>query len=413
MKLEEFGLSQRRQALSEAQFQQEVFMDQQEAQAKWVSQPVFTADMWATQTPTSFGSGSNVGVDFDVNVWDVITSPVNGKLEDIWRNEKTGNIYAILRDTDGAKVIISHLDPSTVERFSSMIGKDISVGTPIGIGGNSGNVKDIEGNWLRKDGEVQWERAQDKLNQWFGSHTDNVVELADGTRLRWQEALDYLWKWYKEFELITNSITNFMTNASAEKQNARKAELQSYLQSGNKNAVKTAYQANFLDDLEWSQKADHEARLLMMEGLKGIQRLMDEYTAAWWDLGIFVGTRERVANKVGRTTDERLKTLQIAMLDQLDMLARDRTGAALTESEERFYDRLMPSINKNSEFNTAVINGMLNTLENTTVDGMRNIMKQKLPQEVFDYLFEDGEDMELALAPMTTADYIQQLSLDF
>lgn len=101
------------------------------------------------------------------------------------------------------------------------------------------------------------------------------------------------------------------------------------------------------------------------------------------------------------------------MLDQLDMLARDRTGAALTESEERFYDRLMPSINKNSEFNTAVINGMLNTLENTTVDGMRNIMKQKLPQEVFDYLFEDGEDMELALAPMTTADYIQQLSLDF
>lgn len=41
-----------------------------------------------------------------------------------------------------------------------------------------------------------------------------------------------------------------MTNASAEKQNARKAELQSYLQSGNKNAVKTAYQANFLDDLE-------------------------------------------------------------------------------------------------------------------------------------------------------------------
>jgi hypothetical protein len=86
------------------------------------------------------------------------------------------------------------------------------------------------------------------------------------------------------------------------------------------------------------------------------------YVAGGGDVGLFKGTTEQVRNKVGNLGNKQMASLGIAMLDTLDQLARDRTGAVISASEEKFYDRLLPSTRKSAELNQAVINGLRSSL---------------------------------------------------
>jgi len=89
-----------------------------------------------------------------------------------------------------------------------------------------------------------------------------------------------------------------------------------------------------------------------------LEGLMGQYQAAGGNTNIFSGSIENIRSKLGTVGDPQLRSLATAMLDTLDGLARDRTGAVITPSEERLYDRMLPSPYKTAELNTAIIDGL-------------------------------------------------------
>jgi hypothetical protein len=117
-----------------------------------------------------------------------------------------------------------------------------------------------------------------------------------------------------------------------------------------------------------AQNPDSDSRKKSISRYSLVYKLnnLEEQLAAFYSLGgdtnIFKGTNEQIRNKLGQVSDKKLAELGISMLDTLDQIARDRTGAALTTSEEDFYNRLIPSTKKTPELNQATINGLRSSL---------------------------------------------------
>lgn len=105
-------------------------------------------------------------------------------------------------------------------------------------------------------------------------------------------------------------------------------------------------------------KSDYQKTRTLVSALDWIEKLVNEYQAKWGDTWLLKGKYEDVKNKFGMVADPELKRLGVTLADQLDSLRRARSGAALTEFEEAFYDSLFPSKWKRYDLNIASIQGL-------------------------------------------------------
>jgi len=126
--------------------------------------------------------------DIDVEMWDQVTSPISWRVH-FETHEDTGNIAVEITWKDWYMIEINHLDPMTLEALQYLEWQEITVGDVIWIGWNTWNVKDIEGNWLRKDGQVI---NQSALDQWLWSHLDIRVVDPNGRDLSGEEVKNYI-----------------------------------------------------------------------------------------------------------------------------------------------------------------------------------------------------------------------------
>lgn len=111
-----------------------------------------------------------------------------------------------------------------------------------------------------------------------------------------------------------------------------------------------------LPDTDQRKKAFGQYKIVTK--LAKLQSALDEYEANGGKTNIFRGTSEDILASVGLVSDPKLRDLAIVIQDTLDGLARDRTGAVITPSEEKFYNRLLPGSFKTAELNKATINGL-------------------------------------------------------
>ena len=131
---------------------------------------------------------------------------------------------------------------------------------------------------------------------------------------------------------------------------------------------------------------------LLSQQLTSLGQLLNDYRAKNGNTNIFKGKIQDINQKLGLVGDPELANIGTQILNQLDNLARTRTGAVISPSEEKLYARLLPSIGKVGELNDAVIKGLKTSLmtdvENNlrftiTTDGL-NMVKGTLP-ELFDH----------------------------
>lgn len=145
-----------------------------------------------------------------------------------------------------------------------------------------------------------------------------------------------------------------------------------------------------------SNIADPESRKRVNGGfqisqqLTRLEGLLGQYEAAGGNTGFFSGNIQSLKQKVGQVGDPRLANLATQMLNTLDTLARSRTGAVITKSEENLYNRMLPGIDKVKGLNKQVINGLRDSLMFDVESQLRysissegvDYIKQQLP-EVF------------------------------
>lgn len=145
-----------------------------------------------------------------------------------------------------------------------------------------------------------------------------------------------------------------------------------------------------IPDAEMRKKAT--GGFLLSQQLTGLQKLLNDFEAKGGKTNILTGKTQDIQQKLGLLGDPDLANIGTQILNQLDNLARTRTGAVISPSEEKLYARLLPSIGKTGELNRATIEGLKTSLMgdvennlryNLTSDGL-DMIKASLP-EVFDY----------------------------
>lgn len=148
------------------------------------------------------------------------------------------------------------------------------------------------------------------------------------------------------------------------------------------NTIREAYRAT----LSTSGKQALDSRWELSFRISELWNAFEEYVAKGGDLWFFTGKTEDMLNNAGRTSDPELAALQIRVVNLLDNVARDRTGAAMTESEEMFYQRLLPWIGKTIEYNRWIVNGLQQSLWNQEkyVDF---VISEKMTKEAKDWLY--------------------------
>ncbi len=127
--------------------------------------------------------------------------------------------------------------------------------------------------------------------------------------------------------------------------------------------------------------------------LTRMQGLLDDYVAAGGETSFIKGKKEGGYQYVGKTTDPALAKIGVQLANQLDELARTRTGAVVSASEEASFGKMLPGIGKSPELNTALTSGLKTSLMSNvetslryavTSDGVR-VIKSALPEVFGDY----------------------------
>lgn len=104
-------------------------------------------------------------------------------------------------------------------------------------------------------------------------------------------------------------------------------------------------------------------RFLMYKALDGLDKSLQEYYSSGGETNILSGSGQGVLEKLGAVGDPKLYSAGKKIANFVDEIARYRTGAALTESEEKFYRNMSPSIMRGKKANEAGIAGLKASLE--------------------------------------------------
>jgi hypothetical protein len=152
--------------------------------------------------------------------------------------------------------------------------------------------------------------------------------------------------------------------------------------------------------------------------LTKMQKLLEEYEAKGGRTNILSGSIQDVKQRLGTQGDPELAKLGAQMTIQLDNLARARTGAVITENEEKLYGKILPSTGKTLALNTALITGLKESLMGDVESNLRfeitttglDMLKASLP-DVFDSTdpFLDNFTPEKISESLDNKDYFNQL----
>jgi hypothetical protein len=169
--------------------------------------------------------------------------------------------------------------------------------------------------------------------------------------------------------------------------------LTEYLNAGDIDGAK-----NYLKDLAFTgAKAEEQQRWQgrnnSINELGIIRALIQEYTDAGGDTGIFKGTQQQIEQKIGKIGEPELADIatriQLAIIDYRQSVS----GAAFTESEAAQYNKLFPNILKGTELNLANID----TLEDVFTERQEQFYRTQLGTVNYDNLF--GAPISAGKAP--------------
>lgn len=97
---------------------------------------------------------------------------------------------------------------------------------------------------------------------------------------------------------------------------------------------------------------------VLLEFLDDIESDLNNYESLGGSTGVFSGKIEKISQKGGLSSDPVKAELEIKIAKRIQRYRNDVSGAAFTESENREYKAMFPSISAGKELNIARINGL-------------------------------------------------------
>lgn len=136
------------------------------------------------------------------------------------------------------------------------------------------------------------------------------------------------------------------------------AKIEWMIKSGDMKWAKTKLEWLAKVWLDTTARNDYDATRTMISSLDKVQKTLDALNAKWVKTSLLKGKYEDIANKFGTQSDPEIAKLWVTLKDQLDAIRRARSWAALTDSEEEFYNSIFPSNQDNYDLNISKVSGL-------------------------------------------------------
>lgn len=164
------------------------------------------------------------------------------------------------------------------------------------------------------------------------------------------------------------------------------SEINRLMENNDFEGAKELLRVSSLSVVPTSQQDRVIGRAEAIEALDRVTELLTEYESSGGETGFFTGNVEKLAQKIGKTTDPQLARIQESIRLALVDYRRAVSGAAFTESEKKEYEVLFPSIGKVKEFNESIISELLGTFERN----QRVFMEQIIGPDTYTTLFNES-----------------------
>ena len=205
--------------------------------------------------------------------------------------------------------------------------------------------------------------------------TITVLESNTWTWLRYKDYKKSDVTWYYVPEWIksttnTASYDNVFTKAGnaafvglwAMNRAAAEANLKSSLEDGDYSGAFEYITLNAKNSADSDTKSKISAAETAAIDLIAIRDALDAYLAAWWDTGLLKWSLEKVANKLGKTTDPQLASIAVKISEAIQAYRKHITWAAFSKEEAKEYADLFPTISADEEYNAAKLDWTLNSM---------------------------------------------------
>ena len=205
--------------------------------------------------------------------------------------------------------------------------------------------------------------------------TITVLESNTWTWLRYKDYKKSDVTWYYAPEWIkstanTASYDNVFTKAGnaafvglwAMNRAAAEANLKSSLEDGDYSGAFEYITLSAKNSADSDTKSKISAAETAAIDLIAIRDALDAYLAAWWDTGLLKWSLEKVANKLGKTTDPQLASIAVKISEAIQAYRKHITWAAFSKEEAKEYADLFPTISADEEYNAAKLDWTLNSM---------------------------------------------------
>jgi hypothetical protein len=235
---------------------------------------------------------------------------------------------------------------------------------------------------------------------------ENIDQIADDLRFKGQSA---------EFSgILRDAAQQITSKLSPAKTEAVFDKLDDVIGSEDQDKVR-----DFLKKMAIENSAGGTEQAKMIMGQERTVEFLDEIADDLKKLedsgqstGIFTGTLEQMASKVGEVKDPEIRAIATKIMKARQQYRRSMTGVAFSPGENAEYDAIFPSVSKTGEFNTATI-GALKEAFRGDVDFFYSFaMGQDAYNEIFKNTSEVGEPSPTQIEPtQADMDYVNSLNL--
>ena len=170
------------------------------------------------------------------------------------------------------------------------------------------------------------------------------------------------------------------------------------LKSGDWTATARYVANKAIEQMPATMETKIAGKLEAVAAVASVMKKMEELNARGF-LGKLPSTMEGLANVVGTTTDPELAEVAAQLLTVMQEYRRATTGVAFSEAERKEFERILPGVNKNFEFNQALFRSMKQSMEST----LRSTLGMRVGDKYMDYLLQDANRRSTpAAAPVPT-----------
>jgi len=163
---------------------------------------------------------------------------------------------------------------------------------------------------------------------------------------------------------MINVQGSFIT--SENQRNAYMGAANSYLEKGDYEGLRYYMRNQGVNNLPALEQTGYRKNIEIMKGLDNLDNILSKIEAKGVDTNLLKGSMQAITNKLGAQGDPELVSLGYQAQQAMDLITRQRTGAALNQSEEVFYKKMVPGIFKGADLNRQLVSEFRTALQNNT-----------------------------------------------